>query len=98
MKLVKKKSNIKLVFKIVSLSILMYFVYNIFSQQVFINKKNAEVVSLSNKLTNIRQKREDLQKTINEENSESDKKYIEEYSRQRLQFSKPNEKIFIVGK
>ena len=84
-----KKINFK---RIIIIATLIYVVYTFFVQQKELNAYKADSERYSEQIATEEEKKEKLLETKSNINS---KEYIEQFSREKLDFYLPNEKVYI---
>lgn len=88
----KQKKSLLLRFAILVFSV--YALVILINQQVTINEKKQELVSAKQQIQIQEIQNEDLKSAINSGNNGSSD-YIEKAAREGLDFSKPNERVFV---
>ena len=89
MKNTKIKNILK---KILFIGIFIYIIYTFFTQQLTLNAYKAEQERYSEQIAQEKDKKEDLENTKQNINSEE---YIEEVAREKLDMYYPNERVYI---
>ena len=88
-----KNKNIEKIFKkLLVVAIAVYVIYTFFAQQKSLNAYKADEVRYEKQIAEEEDKKEKLNQTKNNINSEE---YIEEIARERLDMYLPNEKVYI---
>lgn len=88
-----RKLDIKKLIAIVACGVVVfYFAYTLVSQQVSINRKNAEIQALESQVQEAESKAEKLNEEV--ENLQ-DPEYIEKIAREKLGLVRPNERVFV---
>jgi cell division protein FtsB len=89
-----KKYKGSLLLKFAIFSFVIYILYLIVSQQINISDKKTELNDIQQQVTAQQNRNEEIQYTIDEEQSGQDE-YAEEYARSELDYAKQGERVFV---
>lgn len=86
-----KKRRKSLILKLAVFAFAIYIAASIVSQLVQMNRKNDQIGEISAQLSQQNKQNAETQRLL----SESDEQFMESVARQKLNYAKPNERIYV---